>query len=190
MDGEFQTYISQGRRLHPQGFLRQVPRTARTGRAPERRRDLQAAPRRPRSAEGLQRLQARRSSTKGGPTLILAHTVKGYGLGEAGEGRNITHQQKKLNEAGDRALPLALRNSDSRRSRAQRVVLPAAVGQPGDQLPARAPPRSWADTCPAANVPPSDDRGAAAGVLQGIARRLGRPRSLEHHGVRPRADAC
>ncbi|MBI5773622.1 MAG: pyruvate dehydrogenase (acetyl-transferring), homodimeric type [Verrucomicrobia bacterium] len=35
---------------------------------------------------------------KGGPTLILAKTVKGYGLGEAGEGRNITHQQKKLNE--------------------------------------------------------------------------------------------
>ena len=37
--------------------------------------------------------------TKGRPTLILAHTIKGYGLGEAGEGRNITHQQKKLNEA-------------------------------------------------------------------------------------------
>jgi pyruvate dehydrogenase E1 component len=34
----------------------------------------------------------------GQPTLILAKTVKGYGLGEAGEGRNITHQQKKLNE--------------------------------------------------------------------------------------------
>jgi pyruvate dehydrogenase E1 component len=34
----------------------------------------------------------------GRPTVILAHTVKGYGLGEAGEGRNITHQQKKLNE--------------------------------------------------------------------------------------------
>jgi pyruvate dehydrogenase E1 component len=35
---------------------------------------------------------------KGSPTVILAHTVKGYGLGEAGEGRNVTHQQKKLNE--------------------------------------------------------------------------------------------
>jgi pyruvate dehydrogenase E1 component len=30
--------------------------------------------------------------------VILAKTIKGYGLGEAGEGRNITHQQKKLNE--------------------------------------------------------------------------------------------
>ena len=35
---------------------------------------------------------------KGQPTVILARTIKGYGLGEAGEGRNITHQQKKLNE--------------------------------------------------------------------------------------------
>ncbi len=35
---------------------------------------------------------------KGAPTVILARTIKGYGLGEAGEGKNITHQQKKLNE--------------------------------------------------------------------------------------------
>lgn len=35
---------------------------------------------------------------KGAPSVILARTIKGYGLGEAGEGRNITHQQKKLNE--------------------------------------------------------------------------------------------
>jgi pyruvate dehydrogenase E1 component len=35
---------------------------------------------------------------KGKPTVILAKTIKGYGLGEAGEGRNMTHQQKKLNE--------------------------------------------------------------------------------------------
>lgn len=34
---------------------------------------------------------------RGQPTVILARTIKGYGLGEAGEGRNITHQQKKLN---------------------------------------------------------------------------------------------
>jgi pyruvate dehydrogenase E1 component len=36
---------------------------------------------------------------QGGPTVILVRTIKGYGLGEAGEGKNITHQQKKLNEA-------------------------------------------------------------------------------------------
>ncbi|MHC4725769.1 MAG: pyruvate dehydrogenase (acetyl-transferring), homodimeric type [Planctomycetota bacterium] len=35
---------------------------------------------------------------QGSPSIILAQTIKGYGLGEAGEGRNVTHQQKKLNE--------------------------------------------------------------------------------------------
>ncbi|MBL50934.1 MAG: pyruvate dehydrogenase (acetyl-transferring), homodimeric type [Candidatus Marinimicrobia bacterium] len=35
---------------------------------------------------------------KGKPTVILARTIKGYGMGEAGEGRNITHNQKKLNK--------------------------------------------------------------------------------------------
>jgi pyruvate dehydrogenase E1 component len=34
----------------------------------------------------------------GTPTVILAKTVKGYGMGEAGEGQNITHQQKKMGE--------------------------------------------------------------------------------------------
>ena len=36
------------------------------------------------------------TETKGVPTVVLVKTVKGYGLGEAGEGMNITHGQKKL----------------------------------------------------------------------------------------------
>ena len=35
---------------------------------------------------------------RGAPTVILAKTIKGYGLGESGEGRNVTHKQKLLNE--------------------------------------------------------------------------------------------
>jgi pyruvate dehydrogenase E1 component len=35
---------------------------------------------------------------RGQPTVILAKTIKGYGMGRAGEGQNITHQQKKMNE--------------------------------------------------------------------------------------------
>jgi len=35
---------------------------------------------------------------KGAPTVVLAKTIKGYGLGESGEGKNITHNQKKLND--------------------------------------------------------------------------------------------
>ena len=40
----------------------------------------------------------------GQPTVILARTIKGYGLGEAGEGKNITHQQKKMNESDLRSF--------------------------------------------------------------------------------------
>jgi pyruvate dehydrogenase E1 component len=40
----------------------------------------------------------------GQPTVILAKTVKGYGMGEAGEGQNITHQQKKMAEAALRGF--------------------------------------------------------------------------------------
>jgi pyruvate dehydrogenase E1 component len=49
----------------------------------------------------------------GRPTVILAKTVKGYGMGEAGEGQNITHQQKKMAETSLRrfrdrfGLPIA-----------------------------------------------------------------------------------
>src|SRR5216117_1820245 len=41
---------------------------------------------------------------KGAPSVVLARTIKGYGLGEAGEGKNITHQQKKMNEEELRAF--------------------------------------------------------------------------------------
>ncbi len=36
---------------------------------------------------------------RGGPTVILMKTIKGYGMGEAGEGKNIAHNAKKLNES-------------------------------------------------------------------------------------------
>jgi len=38
------------------------------------------------------------------PTVILAKTVKGYGMGDAGEGQNITHSQKKMGEVALRAF--------------------------------------------------------------------------------------
>jgi pyruvate dehydrogenase E1 component len=38
------------------------------------------------------------------PSVVLARTIKGYGIGESGEGKNITHQQKKLNDDEVRAF--------------------------------------------------------------------------------------
>jgi pyruvate dehydrogenase E1 component len=44
------------------------------------------------------------TKTKGRPTVILAKTIKGYGMGEAGEGKNVAHNQKSVNEAELRAF--------------------------------------------------------------------------------------
>ena len=37
-----------------------------------------------------------RSNTEGRPVVILAKTIKGFGMGEAGEGKMAAHQAKKL----------------------------------------------------------------------------------------------
>ena len=57
-----------------------------------------------------------RQHHKGQPTVILAKTVKGYGMGEAGEGQNITHQQKKMGEARPARVPRPLRPAGHRRA--------------------------------------------------------------------------
>ena len=75
---------------------------------------------------------------KGQPTVILAKTVKGYGLGEAGEGRNISHQQKKMNEKELREFRKRFDIPDQRRRHCRDAVLPAAGGQPGDEVSAGA----------------------------------------------------
>ncbi len=67
---------------------------------------------------------------KGGPTVILAKTVKGYGMGDAGEARNHTHQQKKMNE---KAVDHLLARFE--------ITIPAEVAasmsqfHPGDEAP-------------------------------------------------------
>ena len=76
---------------------------------------------------------------KGTPTVILAKTIKGYGLGEAGEGRNITHQQKKLNEEELREFRNRFGIPISDEEVAEAAVLQAGRRQPGDEVPARAP---------------------------------------------------
>jgi pyruvate dehydrogenase E1 component len=97
VDGEYQTYITKDGAYIRKNFFGKYPELL----------DLVAHL----SDDGLMRLRrgghdprkvynAYKAAveTKDRPTVILAHTIKGYGLGEAGEGRNITHQQKKLNE--------------------------------------------------------------------------------------------
>ena len=89
---------------------------------------------------------------KGQPTVILAKTVKGYGMGESGEAQNITHQQKKMGTTSLKAfrdrfkLPLTDEQVDNTR------IPEARQGRPSTnicrrrrealrRLPAGAPPQ-------------------------------------------------
>ena len=84
---------------------------------------------------------------KGQPTVILAKTVKGYGMGEAGEGQNITHQQKKMGDEAVRGVPRPLPDPDRRRGARQGALLQAARGQRRDAVSARSGARRSAATC-------------------------------------------
>jgi pyruvate dehydrogenase E1 component len=101
------------------------------------------------------------------PTVILAKTIKGYGLGEAGEGRNIAHQQKKVNfeelrHFRDRfSIPI----SDDQLEKTpfykppedsdEMVYLRQRSEQLGGYVPARQPSREKLD------IPPLDDKAFA-----------------------------
>ena len=97
VDGEYQKYVVEGGAYIREQFF---------GKTPELRKMAESF-----SDEQLNKMRRgghdpdkvyaafdRAVKSEGRPTVILAKTIKGYGLGEAGEGRNITHNQKKLNE--------------------------------------------------------------------------------------------
>ena len=118
---------------------------------------------------------------KSAPTVILAKTIKGYGMGEAGEGKNITHQQKKLNEDEIRLFRTPLRHSHLGRRGRGDAVLPASGRQPGNPVhpPAAGKPRRL--RAPAAgDGPPA---GHAAGHPVGrIQKELGQARICHDDG--------
>ena len=79
---------------------------------------------------------------KGQPTVILAKTVKGYGLGEAGEGRNISHQQKKMNEKELREFRARFDIPISDEEIARNAVLSSCAGQHGNEISAGTPQKT------------------------------------------------
>ena len=84
---------------------------------------------------------------KGQPTVILAKTVKGYGLGEAGEGRNISHQQKKMNEKELREFRARFDIPISDDVIAETPFYRPPAGQRGNEISAGTRARSSADFC-------------------------------------------
>jgi pyruvate dehydrogenase E1 component len=97
VDGEFQSYISKDGAFIRKNFFGKYPELLELV-AHLSDDDLMRLRRGGHDPKKVYNAYKAALETKGMPTLILAHTIKGYGLGEAGEGRNISHQQKKLNE--------------------------------------------------------------------------------------------
>jgi pyruvate dehydrogenase E1 component len=97
IDGESQNYITRGGKYIREHFFGKYPELLKLV---EKYTDEQLE-RMKRGGHDPEKVYAAYKAAvehKDAPTVILAKTVKGYGLGEAGEGKNITHSQKKLNE--------------------------------------------------------------------------------------------
>ncbi len=96
-DGQYQKYFVESGAYFRQNFFGTDPRLLKMV---EHLSDEQLAKMRLGGHDPLKVYAAYKSAVdhKGSPTVILAKTIKGYGLGESGEGRNITHQQKKIND--------------------------------------------------------------------------------------------
>jgi len=97
VDGEYQNFKAKGGRYTRDNFFGKTPETLRLV---ENMSDEDVA-RLNRGGHDPHKVYAAYAAAvkhEGGPTVILAKTVKGYGMGEAGEGQNITHSQKKMGE--------------------------------------------------------------------------------------------
>ncbi|MDZ4078987.1 MULTISPECIES: pyruvate dehydrogenase (acetyl-transferring), homodimeric type [Hydrocarboniphaga] len=95
VDGEYQSYKARGGKYTREHFFGKYPELERLV-ATMSDEEIAALPRGGHDPHKVYAAYAAAMKHTGSPTVILAKTVKGYGMGEAGEGQNITHQQKKI----------------------------------------------------------------------------------------------
>ena len=103
VDGDYQTFKSKDGAYIREHFFGKYPETAALVKdwSDEEIWNLRRGGHSPRKVYTAFK---RATQTEGQPTVLLVKTVKGLGMGEAGEGQNTTHQQKKLNEDQLRAF--------------------------------------------------------------------------------------
>ena len=97
VDGQYQAYLSSDGAFIRQDFFGKYPETAEMV-ANMSDEEIWRLKRGGHDPQKVYAAFAAAVKHTGQPTVILAHTVKGYGMGESGEGQNITHQQKKMGE--------------------------------------------------------------------------------------------
>jgi pyruvate dehydrogenase E1 component len=97
VDGQYQKYVVSGGDYIREDFFGKYPEVAELVKSYSDEK-LQKMRRGGHDPEKVYAAYKAALDFKDKPTVILAKTIKGYGLGEGGEGRNVTHNQKKLNE--------------------------------------------------------------------------------------------
>ena len=143
----------QGRvgRLRARELLRPRPRGREARRGLQRRPALEPQARRPRLPQGLRGVQGRDRSTRASRPSSSRRPIKGYGLGPSFEGRNATHQMKKLTLDNLKqfrdVMRIPITDAQLEAEPVPAAVLPPRPGRRGDPVPAGAPPRSSAATC-------------------------------------------
>jgi pyruvate dehydrogenase E1 component len=95
VDGQFQTFSANDGRYNRERFFGQNPELAALV-AHMSDEDIDRLRRGGHDVRKLHAAYAKALSHKGQPTVILAKTMKGFGMGTVGQGRMTTHQQKKL----------------------------------------------------------------------------------------------
>ncbi len=103
VDGEFQTYAATDGRFNREHFFNKYP-DLRALVSHMTDADIDHLRRGGHDAVKIHAAYAAAASHKGRPTVILAQTKKGYGMGESGQGKMGTHQQKKLDAEALRAF--------------------------------------------------------------------------------------
>jgi pyruvate dehydrogenase E1 component len=103
VDGDYQAYAANNGAFVRQHFFGKYPELLEMV-ADMTDDDLMRLQRGGHDPDKIYAAYAAATKHKGQPTVILAKTVKGYGMGIAGEGQNITHQQKKMGEKALRAF--------------------------------------------------------------------------------------
>jgi pyruvate dehydrogenase E1 component len=97
LDGEYQAYKAKGGAYTRENFFGKYPELKEMV-AEMSDEDIWRLNRGGHDPHKVYAAYAEAVEHKDRPTVILAKTVKGYGMGEAGEGQNITHSQKKMGE--------------------------------------------------------------------------------------------
>ncbi len=158
VDGDYQTFKSKDGAFIRKNFFGKYPETA------ELVKDwtddqIWALRRGGHDPEKVYTAFKRASDNKGQPTCLLIKTVKGYGMGTAGEGQNTTHQQKKMAEDQLRAFRdrFQIPVSDEDLPKAPFVKLnnaqAAYLAERRKELGGEFPKRHWRDT-PKLEIPP------------------------------------